>query len=130
MINYVKYDPDTGIITGRGRGVPPTDQSYLVVNQLPEIKDRYVDLQTLEIYAKVPMTLAWPTQATAADGVAEAVISGLPENSYCSFYIGNTRHAVTVMDGTLELSVFDPQFVWVAISHPTFSHDMVVLEFV
>lgn len=128
MINYVIYSDVTGEVSGWGYGTPPLDTAYLEVADAQTYAQHYVDLVSGQLLPKEAMVLGVPG-ATVADGLAEAVISGLPVDTYCSFSLGATPHQVMVTDGTLELSAYDAQRVQVQFWHARYQHDAVEVVF-
>lgn len=132
MIKFAVYAPSTGEITSSGMGQPPFDGSGVswVEHNIDETLDNYkVDLGTLQVVPKEYMSLTLPGP-TPADGVTEAVVSGLPVGTKVYFVdtIGDPQSG-QVDDGSLELIMVDPGFVVITFWHPLYWHDPVEVVF-
>lgn len=127
-MKYVVYDPVVGTIIQWGDGEPPIGSTYLEHNIEGSLAD-YCVIDG-EVVVKPQMSLTVPTAPTAADGVAEAVIAGLPAGTVAAFTLSGNRHSLVVEDGSLELSLFDPGTVAIRFWHPTAQHDPVEVTFV
>ena len=126
-MRYAEYVEATGQITQWGVGQPRPGATYLVHDHEGGLADYYVSNGELAI--KPQMDLATPGAATPADGVAEAVISGLPPGTAVTLFISGAPSYLVVDDGQLEISVYDPQTVLVTLWHPIYQHDPVELVF-
>lgn len=126
-MRYAAYDTATGKILQWGVGEPPPGMSYIEHDFEGELADYRVLDGALAPKAAMNLQLPGPTPA---DGVAEAVIAGLPAGTHADFAIGMGRYSLVVDDGTLELSVFDPQTVRIRLWHPIYQHPPVEVQFV
>lgn len=127
-MKYVSYDATTGKILQWGLGEPLPDHPYLENTFDGELSGYCV--VDGEIVEKPQMSLTLPATPTAADGVTEAVIGGLPAGTVAEFVVAGTRHSLVVEDGTLEIAMFDPVTLSVRFWHPTAQHDPVEVTFV
>lgn len=125
-MRYVTHDGN-GVIRQWGVGAPPDGETY-IENSIEGTLENYrvVDGALVE---KAPMTLTLPGP-TAADGVAEAVISGLPAGTFATFLLSGEWYYPMVEDGTLEISAWDPQTVSVRLWHGLYQHPDVEVTFV
>jgi len=125
-MNYAAYDED-GVIVQWGSGEPPPGCAYIEHTNPGSLADYCV--LAGELVEKPLMTLT-VSSPTAADGVAETVVSGLPVGTIASFLLGGEWYYVTVDDGTLEISAYDPQTVSVRLWHGLYQHPNVEVVFV
>lgn len=125
---YAAYLESTGQITQWGFGEPPPGAAYIEHDHEGGLADYYVSNGALVI--KPLMDLVVPTVATPADGVSEAVISGLPAGTCVTLFISGQPSYLVVDDGTLEIAVYDPQTVRVSLWHGVFQHEPVEVQFV
>jgi hypothetical protein len=130
MIYYVKYDPTTGVILGQGYGTPPSGVAYIEVAGRISTNGQRVDPVLKQVVPKPRIPVSAPSSPVEADGVAEAVISGIPIGTQAVFYVSGSRVDLSVNDGSLELALHEPQHVQVRLYHPVYEIDPVELEFV
>lgn len=126
-MRYAIYDESTGQILQWGFGEPPPGKAFILHDQTGSLAHFYVDPVSRVLLPKQQMVLDWPTNTPYTD---EAVISGLPEGTSCTFMLGTSRYRTVINDGTLELSVLEPQKVSVVFWHPTHMHSPIEVGFV
>lgn len=126
-MKYVAYDETTGQILQWGIGDPPQGWAYV---------ERFDDHDLSEFYApngvvteKPQMNLSYPAAPTPADGVSEAVVSGIPPGTSVGFSIANKQYNFVVDDGAIELSVYDPGAVRITLWNATARHDPIEVVF-
>lgn len=128
-MKYVAFNFDTGAISQWGFGIPPEGFSYIEHDLDGDFSAYYVDISTQKVIPKAAMALTVPA-TTPADGVSEAAIAGIPAGTRAFFRVSGVNYDESVEDGTLELSVYDPQTVTVQFWHPSMAHPPVELVFV
>lgn len=126
-MRYACYEASTGKILQWGMGDPPSGVDYIEHENEGDLTDFCVVDGALS--EKTEMSLTLPSSPTAADGISEAVISGLPAGTLSDFFIAGQYYSVVVDDGSLELSVYDPGVVRIRFWHPTYKHAPVEVTF-
>lgn len=127
-MKYVQFDPLTGELLQWGEG--PTLPAGALEHTIPgTLEDYFVDVTRMRLRPKSTMVLNVPGP-TPADGMTEAVVSGLPVGTRCSFYVNGDPFTVQVDDGTLEVALHDAQTLSVRLWHPRYRHPNIELEFV
>ncbi|CAB4197152.1 hypothetical protein UFOVP1304_26 [uncultured Caudovirales phage] len=125
-MRYAAY-VETGQIIQWGIGEPPMGATYIEHNHEGSLADYYVTNGELAIKPQMDLAV---TDGTPADGVSEAVISGLPVGTAVTLFISGAPSHYVIDDGQLEVSVYDAQVVPVTLWHPIYRHDLVELVFV
>lgn len=125
-MKYISYDGN-GVIRYWGLGLPPEELDYIEYTHNGPLENcRVVDGVVVD---KMMMSLTLPG-LTAADGVTEAVISGLPAGTTAVFRLSGEWYYPVVDDGTLEISAYDPQTVSIFFRHGLYQHPDVEVTFV
>lgn len=125
-MRYAAYNAN-GVILQWGTGAPPSGVDYIEHTNEGSLADYCVVDGALVEKTLMSLTLPGPT---AADGVTEAVISGLPAGTSAAFRLSGEWYYVSVDDGTLEISAYDPQTVTVSLWHGLYQHPNVGVTFV
>lgn len=126
-MRYAAYETATGKILQWGVGEPPAGMECIEHDFDGDLADYCVVNGALA--PKTPMTLT-VSSATPADGVSEAAITGIPQGTQAAFTISGLFYYEQIDDGSLEVSVYDPQTVQVTLWHPLYTHPPVNLVFV
>jgi hypothetical protein len=118
IVSYITYDA-----TGRIRKTGTCAEANVELQAEPGISAKsvtvpcgdmthYVDTGTEAVTEKGSLAAGWNKQVITADGVDEAVLSGLPEP--CTVYVDGVPEEV--LDGSLEFSVEDPGYYRIVVN--------------
>lgn len=131
MIRYAIYNPLTGQILQWGETSLDVPEGITYIEHQIEgsLANYYVDLAQRVVRPKTQMALVVPV-LPPADGVTEAVISGIPASTICEFYVNDELQRFTVTDGTLEMVFVDPAVIRVTFWHPFYQHEPVEIRFI
>lgn len=127
-MRYAAYDLTTGQILQWGVGDAPPGAAYIEHEYEGELSSFYVSNGALA--PKIEMALTLPAGSTPADGISEAVVSGIPPGTIADFAIADQRYSVVIDDGSLDLVVHDPGIVSIRLWHPIYQHAPVEVTFV
>lgn len=126
---FAFYDPSHGGIMKVHRTTEPEPPAYrgypYLVSPIPELGEYRVNVLTLELEAKsempIPLDELDPITYVLADGIDEAVFTGIPAGTVVEFEtFGAGFQRVVIDDGELILTLDMPQAVNIKFKHPAY----------